>query len=213
MKKIRFIIFITISCLLLSCATRNLKEEIIIKPHIKIDQNKTIPGKPKLPEVGTIAHTLYKLSNEISDSFHIPVLKPFDKRKNIISGMSITKTDSYIEVAFKDQEIFGKNLINPFENMKKNFINLALIIKKYPDVIVQVLGHSDNQTNQELSDERAINIAELFYNSGLRNEIYAKGCSYKNHLLPDNSEANILPNRRVEVYIYPDIKYMIDKCK
>ena len=206
MKKQPFtlIIFIFSIIFFTSCTAHKPKQQIVTKSQINLDLNKTKP-KPKkiaLPKPGTDAYILYQLSNEISKKLAIPILKAQNNTKDFQSNMIIKKGYNNIEIIFTNQDIFDDGISNLLLHIKNQLTKLAQIIKHYPDTIIQVIGYTDDKITQSESDERAINIAEVFFNSGLRNEIYAKGCSKR-----------YITNKKVAIFIYPKLIYMRDNCR
>ncbi len=200
-----FIIFIFSIIFFTGCSTHKpTKQQIVTKSQIYLDTNKTKP-KPKktaLPKPGTDAYTLYQLSNEISKKLSIPIIKAQDNIKDFQSNMIIKKGYNYIEIIFKKQNLFDNGISTLLLHIKNQLTKLAQIIKKYPQTIIQVIGYTDDKITQSESDERAINIAEILFNSGLRNEIYAKGCSKR-----------YITNKKVAIFIYPKLTYMRDNCR
>ena len=91
------------------------------------------------------------------------------------------------------------------------------MLSKYPNTLVQVTGHTDSRGshsyNKTLSEQRASNVGNIIYNSGVQNQIFSKGCSFDKPVAPNDSASNMGLNRRVEVYLYPNQESVIDTCK
>ncbi len=112
-------------------------------------------------------------------------------------------------------KIFKTGEDNPNETATYIIEDIVTILKKYPHLVVQVTGHSDKATehdNQDLSDNRAISIAEILYNLESRNETYAKGCGDKKPLFTTFEKGESITNARVEIYLYPNKEKMVDHC-
>ena len=112
--------------------------------------------------------------------------------------------------------LFEPNHSIPIANALNVVEELTNVLKKYPHVIVQVSGYTDvsesMKNHQDLSDNRAISIAEILYRLESRHETYAKGCADKNPLYPITNNKSKLSNARVEIYLYPNKSYMKDQC-
>jgi flagellar motor protein MotB len=113
-------------------------------------------------------------------------------------------------------KIFKRGEDKPNETATYIIEDIVSILKKYPHLVVQVVGHSDKTTesnNQDLSDNRAISIAEILYNLESRNETYAKGCSDKKPLFTTFQKGESISNARIEIYLYSNKGSMIDHCR
>ena len=50
-------------------------------------------------------------------------------------------------------------------------------------------------------------------NMGMKNEVYARGCSFDKPLVPNTTAANMAQNRRVEIYLYQKPEDVVDPCR
>jgi OmpA-OmpF porin, OOP family len=87
---------------------------------------------------------------------------------------------------------------------------LAAILRHYRGVRVEVHGHTDSvgtdPENQELSEQRAMNVASLLISNGFpREEIIAVGFGERQPLRTNASEAGRATNNRVEIHIEGNI--------
>ena len=91
------------------------------------------------------------------------------------------------------------------------------ILRQYPQTIIETAGYTDSRGgfdyNMKLSRERAKNVADRLYASGIQNHSFVTGCSLQNPLAPNTSSQNMALNRRVEVYLYPSNNVRTDVCR
>ncbi len=130
-------------------------------------------------------------------------------------------TDKYLKISFNLTTMFVRTDSNLNFETTQAMQKIIPVLQKYPDIIIQVIGHAyDEGTPKEMqhyADLRAISVAELFFNSGLKQEILAKGCS---DLIP-KERCNLdkphlvcsAKNRRVDLFIYTDKDALITKCR
>jgi len=130
-------------------------------------------------------------------------------------------TDRYLKISFNLIKMFVRTDTNLNDEATYYIEKLIPILKRYPNIIIQVIGHAyDEGTQKEMqhyADLRAISVAELLFNSGLKQEILAKGCS---DFIPkekcDLTKPHTLcssKNRRVDIFIYTDKADIITKCR
>jgi len=136
-----------------------------------------------------------------------------DPSKDII----VSKRANYVEITFRDKMMFETNSDYPTPSATAKISRVGDILRKYPQTIVQVVGHTDNrgsyEYNLKLSQRRAQSVANMIKSSGIPNKIYAKGCSYNKSLVPNTTPANMALNRRVEIYLYPNAGAVVDQCR
>ena len=81
----------------------------------------------------------------------------------------------------------------------------AVVLNKYPDMEVEVAGHTDSQGaedyNQELSEGRANAVRDYFMSKGVKNTITARGYGEAEPVADNDSEEGRERNRRVELRI------------
>lgn len=81
----------------------------------------------------------------------------------------------------------------------------ALVLNKYPDMQVEVAGHTDNlgddTYNQQLSEGRANAVREYFMSKGVKNTITARGYGEAEPTADNDTDEGRERNRRVELRI------------
>jgi outer membrane protein OmpA-like peptidoglycan-associated protein len=129
----------------------------------------------------------------------------------------VSKRANYVQITFRDKMMFETNSAVPTPSASAKIARVGSILQKYPQTIVQVVGHTDNRGNYNynlnLSQQRARNVANSVKNSGVANQVFAKGCSYSKSLVPNTTPENMALNRRVEIYLYPNQQAVVDQCR
>ena len=166
---------------------------------------------------GAIGYNLNKQASEVAKSLDTDVSTSpnaeLDRSKDII----VTKKDNYVKITFRDSMMFPTNSAQLTPTARMKVEKLISVLRNYPQTIIQVVGHTDSrgswEYNKELSKRRAQTVGRILYNSGLPNQIFAKGCSYDKPLVPNTTPENMALNRRVEIYLYPNADSIIDPCR
>jgi len=81
--------------------------------------------------------------------------------------------------------------------------HMADVLKRNPELRVRIVGHTDSRGsdayNQHLSDRRAAAIRDYFVSKGVNaGQLETAGMGEKQPLVPNDSERNMLRNRRIE---------------
>ena len=112
--------------------------------------------------------------------------------------------------------VFETNSAIPTQEASRKITKISDVLRSYPNTLVQIVGFTDNrgsyEYNQKLSEQRASNVGNSIYNSGIQNQIFSKGCSFNKAIAPNTSKENMALNRRVEIYLYPNQESIIDAC-
>ena len=163
-------------------------------------------------------YELTQVANTLAEDLDIPLHRQNEllKQNLPLDEVTFVKVDHALCLILNGK-IFQKNRATPIENAHYIIQDIANVIKQYPHLIIQVTGHTDsheeNTKHQDLSDNRAISIAEILYKLDAKNETYAKGCGDKKPLFFSTDKEDTLSNARVEIYIYANKAKMIDRCK
>jgi len=163
-------------------------------------------------------YEITQVSKELSQNLSIPLHeKGFDQNHtSTLDEVTLIKVDNALCLILNGK-IFQENSASPIENAIYIVEEITDILKKYPHIIIQVTGHTDkhedSENHQDLSDNRAITIAEILYKLEAKNDTFAKGCSDKKPLFSDKETDDALSNARVEIYLYANKEKMIDRCQ
>lgn len=159
---------------------------------------------------GAIGYSLDNQANEVAKALGTGVSKdPLRNANDIV----VSKTPNYVQIMFRDRMMFATGSATLQSTARYKVNQLARVLAKYPKTVVGVAGFTDNvgsyNYNQDLSERRAISVANLLSANGTPS---IKGCSYNKPLVPNTNARNKALNRRVEVYLYPDRNRMINPC-
>lgn len=164
-----------------------------------------------------IGYSLDQQANEIARALGTGVnndpLAAIDPENDIV----VSKTNTYVKIMFRDDMMFAVNSTKLQPSAKTKVAKIGQLLLNYPQTIVQIAGHTDNDGsytyNQSLSENRAASVADTLGKSGIQNVVATAGCSYSNELVPNTSRKNKALNRRVEVYLYGNQNHMINPCQ
>jgi outer membrane protein OmpA-like peptidoglycan-associated protein len=127
--------------------------------------------------------------------------------ENCGNSLVIKNYNSYIKLGLNSNNDFRKGSYVLKMEAKEKLMCIADVLKNQNKLFIVITGHAndsnDNHKNQNLSDNRAISVAELFFNLGIRDEMFAKGCSFK---IP-------LTQREVKLYIYSNKSNIQNHCR
>jgi len=165
---------------------------------------------------GVIGYNMDKQAAEIAQVLDTQVATTPNAEATSDSDIIVTKNDRFVKITFRDKMMFPTNSDMLTSTARYKVNKLTNVLKNYPQSIVQVVGHTDNRGshayNLTLSQKRARNVANLIINSGVKNPVYEKGCSFDKPVVPNTSSQNMSLNRRVEVFLYPNQKFVVNQC-
>ncbi len=181
----------------------------------------SFPGiaKQKTPEIKN--KTLQEIANLLKQDTNASLQIAGTPVTDTPKGINLYLTDKYLKISFTLTRMFVRTDSNLNEETTQYMKKIIPVLQKYPHIIIQVIGHAyDEGTPKEMqhyADLRAISVAELLFNSGLKQEVLAKGCS---NLIPRKECALNKPhrlcsaqNRRVDLFIYTNRDDIITKCR
>lgn len=133
-----------------------------------------------------------------------------DKQAEELSRIAETKrTDEGLVAKLKGDILFdtGKSILK--SDAKNNLTQMAQIMKKYPENILSINGHTDNtgssRINDSLSKARAEAVASYLISQGLpSNIITSKGYGSSFPIASNDSSSGRQQNRRVEIEVSVD---------
>ena len=165
---------------------------------------------------GAIGYSVDQQAKEIAQELETNVDNTPEALTNKDKDLVVSNTDKYIKITLKESMIFPTDSAYPTTQASQKIKKISEVLRNYPNTTVQVVGFTDNRGtysyNLELSEKRALNVGQILYDSGIPNEIFSKGCSYKKPIVPNDSLENMALNRRVEIYLYKDKNQIIDPC-
>jgi outer membrane protein OmpA-like peptidoglycan-associated protein len=129
-----------------------------------------------------------------------------------IPGAIVERVGEGIQVTFESGLMFDFNSDELRPEARTNLRNLAASLDKYPNSSLLIVGHTDavgsDSFNQGLSERRAIQTASYLIGQGVASSrLRSMGLGESEPLAPNDSDANMQKNRRVEVAIYASEAY------
>ncbi len=180
-------------------------------------RNKVIGAVAGAAIGGAIGYNIDKQAKEVADSLNTNVNNNPNAVLDPSQDLIVSNTDKFVKVMFRDKMMFKTNSSVPTASAEYKISKVSSVLDKYPNTIVQVVGYTDSRGsyayNKRLSEERASNVGNTLFTSGVKNQIFSKGCSYDKPIAPNTSKENMALNRRVEIYLYPNTQAITDVCK
>jgi outer membrane protein OmpA-like peptidoglycan-associated protein len=164
-----------------------------------------------------IGYSLDQQAQEVAQVLNTNVDNSPTAEKNPDKQLVVSNTDKFVKIMFRSNMMFATNSATPTPSARAEIQNMLPVFRKYPNMIIQTVGHTDNRGsydyNLRLSEQRAIAVGNILKSGGIPNPIYSKGCSFSKPLVPNTNSRNWALNRRVEVYLYPNPQSVIDPCR
>ena len=180
-------------------------------------RNKVIGAVAGAAIGGAIGYSLDKQAKEVADSLNTNVNNNPNAALDPNQDLIVSNTDNYVKIMFRDAMMFETNSATPTMSANAKIKKVTSVLEKYPNTLVQVTGHTDSRGsythNKKLSEQRASNVGNIIYTTGVKNQIFSKGCSFDKPVASNSNSTNMALNRRVEVYLYPNAQSVIDTCK
>lgn len=129
-------------------------------------------------------------------------------RGSLDSDISVTNTGEYLIVNMPQDLLFAVDSAALQPALTSDIKTVAASLLKYPNSRIEVIGHTDNSGsaayNQDLSQRRAVSVANVLRESGVPNGRLAAYGRGEDQPIASNATANgMARNRRVEIIIRP----------
>lgn len=123
-------------------------------------------------------------------------------------NISVTNNGEYLVVNMPQDVLFATGSAALRPDLNRDIKAIAANLIRYPNSQIEVVGHTDNTAsaalNQDLSQRRAVSVANVLRESGVPNgRIAAYGRGEDQPIASNLSEAGRAQNRRVEIFIRP----------
>jgi outer membrane protein OmpA-like peptidoglycan-associated protein len=143
---------------------------------------------------GAIGATLDQQANEL--------------RGSLGSGISVTNNGDYLVVNMPQDLLFATDSSALQPALVSDIKTVAASLLKYPNSRIEVVGHTDNTGsaayNQQLSQDRAVSVANVLRESGVPNgRLTAFGRGEDQPIASNATVEGRAKNRRVEIIIRP----------
>ncbi len=180
-------------------------------------RNKVIGAAAGAAIGGAIGYSLDKQAREMAQTLDTSVNNSPNAQLDPSQDLIVSNTDQYVKIMFRDDKMFEVGSATPTFSANQKISKINATLRNYPDTIVQVVGHTDSsgsaELNQRLSEQRASNVGNIIYGSGVSNPMYSKGCSFNKPIVANTTKENMSLNRRVEIYLYPNEASVTDPCR
>ena len=180
-------------------------------------RNKVIGAVAGAAIGGAIGYSMDKQAKEVADSLNTNVNNDPSAVLDPNQDLIVSNTDQYVKIMFRDAMMFETNSATPTLSAAGKINKVTSVLSKYPNTLVQVVGHTDSRGshsyNKQLSEKRASNVGNIIYKTGVKNQIFSRGCSFDKPVAPNDSATNMALNRRVEVFLYANSQSVVDSCK
>lgn len=129
-------------------------------------------------------------------------------RGSLNSNISVTNMGGYLVVNMPQDLLFATDSASLSGGLAGDLRAVAASLVKYPNSTIEVIGHTDNvgeaAYNQDLSQRRAVAVAEVLRGSGVPSgRIATYGRGEDAPIATNQTAAGRAQNRRVEIIIRP----------
>ena len=134
-----------------------------------------------------------------------------------IPGADVKRVEEGINVTFESGVLFAVNQATLNPDAQTKIKDLASVFNKYPDSYILIEGHTDasgsDKLNMDLSERRAKSVAAFLQAQNVSaTRIKTAWYGENQPKAPNDTEANMAQNRRVEFAIYAN-EAAIEKAK
>jgi len=129
-------------------------------------------------------------------------------RGSLNSNISVTNTGQYLIVNMPQDVLFATDSATLRPDLTRDIKAVASSLLRYPNSTIEVIGHTDNTGsgayNQDLSQRRAVSVANILRESGVPNgRVTAFGRGEDVPIASNMTPEGRAQNRRVEIIIRP----------
>lgn len=208
-NRARFLVVTFAILLFVGCAQ---KKQVIVEPVVVPVIE---PLEKSVAEPINIKHGKFDaLLKELVNKCQVVVVD----EKNLDSNTTESSSDigTHLKVDFQTDGDFKLHSFKLTKEAKEKLkCIIPLISNNEHYFLVQIVGHASDSIslnyNQYLSDNRAIEAADLFFKEGM-DDTFAKGCPEKKETLDGVSEDDIFINRSLDIYIYTNEADIKNPC-
>ena len=160
-------------------------------------------------------YTVY-LAYERSQDRHVALKIPTERIRGVAelraqlqgTGISVTRNGNQIILNMPSNITFATDQDQVMSAFYPTLNSVALVLKKFNQTIVDVYGHTDStgndQYNYELSERRAMSVANYLYSQGIDGRRFAvQGFGETRPIASNATPDGRAANRRVEIQLSP----------
>lgn len=127
------------------------------------------------------------------------------------TGVSVSRDGDNIILNMPSNITFDTDSYSLKPRFHDTLDSVILVLNEYPSTLITVMGHTDStgseQYNQNLSQQRALSVANYLSNKGVAQQrLAASGYGEAFPVAPNDTEAGRAKNRRVEIQLEPVTK-------
>nr|WP_274628760.1 OmpA family protein [Mesorhizobium shangrilense] len=124
------------------------------------------------------------------------------------TGVSVTRAGDRIILNMPSNITFATDQDAVKSSFYPTLNSVGLVLKKFNQTMVDVYGHTDStgndQYNYDLSERRAMSVANYFYGQGIDGRRFVvRGLGETQPIASNSTEAGKAQNRRVEIQLSP----------
>lgn len=124
------------------------------------------------------------------------------------TGVSVTRNGDYIILNMPSNVTFATDQSAVSTRFYPTLNSVALVLKKYERTLIDVNGHTDStgddRYNMQLSQERALSVAQYLNAQGIdRRRFSVMGYGEERPIAANSTPDGRAANRRVELYLMP----------
>ena len=156
------------------------------------------------------AELIYRQATNILEEKPVVEITESMDSSDVVDNVAIVvdlSAEENIKRLLKKRKIEFRSGRNTLTRQGKNTVSkLADILKQYPEISIEIAGHTDSdgseELNQKLSQARVDAVKEILVVQGINTDrLVAKGYGETKPLVPNTSKRNKRKNRRVEILI------------
>jgi outer membrane protein OmpA-like peptidoglycan-associated protein len=122
------------------------------------------------------------------------------------SGVQVARNGDQLDLIMPGNVTFNTNEYNIRPEFNDVLASVALVLAKYPDTRLSVIGHTDSSGgadyNYNLSNRRAGSVANFLAQQGVdQNRVITQGAGSDQPIASNSTDSGRAQNRRVELHI------------
>jgi len=112
-----------------------------------------------------IGYSLDQQAQEVAQVLNTNVDNSPTAERNPNKELVVSNTDKFVKIMFRSNMMFATNSATPTPSARAEIQHMLPVFRKYPNMIIQTVGHTDNRGsydyNLRLSEQRAIAVGNI----------------------------------------------------